>query len=185
VYPPVDTDYFQPPSGSPTRERSALIVSALVPYKRLDVAIAAARLAGVRLTIVGRGPEEARLRQIAGDSAEFLGWASQEQIRTLYQSAAVVLLPGVEDFGIVPVEAQACGTPVVALGRGGACETVQDDVTGALVKDGPEGLAEGITRVLDARLDASVIRRHAERFSRANFRQSFIAAVADVTGTAA
>jgi glycosyltransferase involved in cell wall biosynthesis len=94
-----------------------------VPYKRLDIAIEACRQAKVPLRIVGRGPEEARLRQLAGADVEFLGWRSDEDIRDLYGRVTAVLLPGTEDFGMVPVEAQACGTPVVALRAGGACET--------------------------------------------------------------
>ena len=185
VYPPVDTEYFQPPSGSPTRERSALVVSALVPYKRLEVAIEAARLAGLPLRVVGRGPEQAHLQEVAaGSPVEFLGWKSTEEIRELYQSSAVVLLPGVEDFGIVPVEAQACGTPVVALGLGGACETVEDGVTGALVAEGADSMAEGIRRVLHAPMDPQTLRRSAERFSRESFRRAFAAAVAEARGAA-
>jgi glycosyltransferase involved in cell wall biosynthesis len=184
VYPPVDTQYFQPPTTDTTRERSALVVSALVPYKRIDVAIQAAALAGVPLRIVGRGPEEAKLRSLMdGSTVEFLGWRTAEEVRALYQTAAVVLLPGVEDFGIVPVEAQACGTPVVALNQGGARETVVDGVTGALVPEGAAPLADGIRRVIDARLDGDAIRRNAERFSREAFREGFTAAVAETQGT--
>ena len=183
MYPPVDTHYFQPPFENAQRERSALVVSALVPYKRIEVAIEAARLAGLPLRIVGRGPEEVRLRQFAGSSpVEFLGWKSTDEIRTLYQEAAVLLLPGVEDFGIVPVEAQACGTPVVALGQGGARETVIDGVTGALVPEGAPALADGIGRVLEAPLDVAAVRGNAERFSREAFRSAFADAVAEASG---
>jgi glycosyltransferase involved in cell wall biosynthesis len=185
VYPPVDTEYFQLPSGDAKRERSALIVSALVPYKRVDIAVEAARLAGVPLRIVGRGPEESRLKASAGDApVEFLGWRSPEEVRSLYQSSSVVLLPGVEDFGIVPVEAQACGTPVVALDRGGARETVVDGVTGALVPDGAAALAEGIRTVIDRTFDRAAIRVNAERFSRDVFRERF-AAVLDAAAEGA
>ncbi len=183
VYPPVDTDYFQPPPGNAQREQSALVVSALVPYKRIDLAIQAARLAGLPLRIVGGGPEEARLRQLAGGApVDFLGWKPADEIRAFYQASGVVLLPGVEDFGIVPVEAQACGTPVVALAQGGACETVVDGVTGALVAGGAAALADGIRRVLDRPADTAAIRANAERFSREAFRDGFAAAIAEATG---
>jgi glycosyltransferase involved in cell wall biosynthesis len=153
-------------------------VSALVPYKRIDVAIEACRLAGTRLTIVGRGPEEASLRSLAGPDVEFLGWRSDEEIRDLYAAATAVLLPGVEDFGMVPVEAQACGTPVVALAAGGACETVQDEVTGVLVSDeSAAGFAAGLTRLQDLRLDRAAIRAGAERYSRGRFMTDFQAVV--------
>jgi len=156
-------------------------VSALVPYKRLDVAIEACRQVGARLKIVGRGPEEARLRSLAGPDVEFLGWRTDEEIRSLYADATAVLLPGTEDFGMVPVEAQACGTPVVALGTGGACETVQDGVTGVLVDQESVGaFAEGLERVHSIDRNPQVFRTHAERFSRARFITSFQEAVATV-----
>ena len=168
VYPPVDTDFFQPDASLP--ERFALVVSALVPYKRVDVAIAACRLAGVPLKIVGTGPERAHLEELANGTVEFLGRRTDEEIRSLYRRAAVTLLPGEEDFGIVPLEAQACGRPIVALGRGGALETVVPEATGILVEDpAPEAFADGIRRALDRRFDPAVIRRHAETFSRSRF----------------
>jgi glycosyltransferase involved in cell wall biosynthesis len=179
LYPPVDTDYYRPADGA-RRGEAFLIVSALVPYKRLDVAIEACRRAGGRLRIVGKGPEEARLRALAGPDVEFLGWRSDDEIRALYRSATAVLLPGVEDFGIVPVEAQACGTPVVALGRGGACETVEDGETGVLVRDDSvEAFADGLARVRDVRADRAAIRRNAERFSRERFMTDFQTAIAN------
>jgi glycosyltransferase involved in cell wall biosynthesis len=168
VYPPVDTDFFQPDGSEPGR--TALVVSALVPYKRIDLAIAACARAGIDLRIVGTGPELQRLRRMAGPGVTFLGWLSDGEIRDEYRRAGVALLPGVEDFGIVPLEAQACGRPVVALGEGGATETVVDGVTGALVAKAEAGVfGEAIRATLDARLDAAVIRRHAERFGRARF----------------
>ncbi|MDE3154916.1 MAG: glycosyltransferase, partial [Acidobacteriota bacterium] len=114
IYPPVDTRFYHPAPEAP--EGYCLMVSALVPYKRLDLAIDACRLAGLPLRIVGQGPERARLERLAGPGVEFLGVQTDEAIRTLYRRAAVVMLPGEEDFGIVPLEAQACGRPVVALG---------------------------------------------------------------------
>ena len=168
VYPPVDTAFFHP-DGSPP-ERYALIVSALVPYKRIELAVDACRQAGVPLTIVGDGPERAGLERMANGDARFLGRVSDTDLRDLYRRSAVVLLPGEEDFGIVPVEAQACGRPVVALGRGGAVETVEPDETGILVSE-PTVLAfaEAIDRALTRGFDAGVIRRHAERFGRERF----------------
>jgi glycosyltransferase involved in cell wall biosynthesis len=176
VYPPVDTEYFTPKRRD--ESPAFLIVSALVPYKRLDVAIDACRRLQVPLRIVGTGPERDRLERQAGGGVEFLGWQSDEQIRELYRSSRATLLPGTEDFGIVPVESQACGTPVVALNAGGARETVIDGETGVLV-DGPsvEAFAAGVERVLSTTFDRSAVRRNAERFARANFLKSFTAAV--------
>ncbi len=179
VHPPVDTSFYRPASLQPSQP-TFLIVSALVPYKRLDIAISACKQVGARLKIVGRGPEEARLRALAGSEVEFLGWRTNEQIRDLYREARAVLLPGTEDFGMVPVEAQACGTPVVALGHGGACETVQDGVTGVLVGDqSVEAFARGLDRVRSMSWDPDACRAHAERFSRAHFMSNFQRAVAE------
>jgi glycosyltransferase involved in cell wall biosynthesis len=173
IYPPVDTSFYTPTPTSTTGSPYALVVSALVPYKRIDMAIDAARLADIPLKIVGDGPERARLEHAAlsnGSDAAFLGRLSDDEIRELYRHAAVTLLPGEEDFGIVPVEAQACGTPVVALARGGATETVIDGTTGVLVDDASApAFADGITRALSASFDRAAIRRNAERFSRERF----------------
>jgi glycosyltransferase involved in cell wall biosynthesis len=182
VHPPVDTTFYRPSASAPPQpsESAFLIVSALVPYKRLDVAIDACRQLGARLKIVGQGPEESRLRAHANGDVDFLGWRTNEEIRDLYRDAAAVLLPGTEDFGMVPVEAQACGTPVVALGDGGACETVQDGVTGVLVADDSvAAFAAGLDRVRSLNRDPAVFRAHAERFSRAHFMTSFQHAVAE------
>jgi glycosyltransferase involved in cell wall biosynthesis len=176
VYPPVDTTFFTPATQPDDRERYALVVSALVPYKRIDIAIDAARLAGIPLKIVGDGPDRERLRRLAAahgsanNGTTFLGRLPDADIRELYRQAAVTLLPGEEDFGIVPVEAQACGRPVVALARGGATETVIDGKTGVLVDDlSAPAFADGISRAVSAAYDAVAIRRHAETFSRERF----------------
>jgi glycosyltransferase involved in cell wall biosynthesis len=168
VYPPVDTDFYRPDNTAP--EPFALIVSALVPYKRLELGIDACDRAGVPLKIVGDGPSRPALERHAGGRAEFLGRLSNDEIRTLYRRAGVVLLTNEEDFGIVPVEAQACGRPVVALARGGALETVVPDVTGLLVDDAsPEAFASAIARALSLQFDHDAIRRHAETFGRERF----------------
>jgi glycosyltransferase involved in cell wall biosynthesis len=178
VYPPVDTEYYTPAGAQGSESPGFLVVSALVPYKRVDVAIEACRRLGAPLTIVGRGPEEKRLRALGGPETRFLGWRSDEEVRELYRRCTGLLLPGVEDFGMAPVEAQACGAPVVALGHGGACETVIDGETGVLVGDGSaEGFAEGLGRLRRLRLDRTAIRANAERYSRLRFMTDFQAAV--------
>jgi len=182
VYPPVDTEFFQPDASVP--EGFALVVSALVPYKRLEVAIDACRLARVPLTIVGDGPERARLERAAGGGVRFLGRRTNEEIRDLYRRCAVALLPGEEDFGIVPLEAQACGRPVVAYARGGALETVIADETGLLVEDAvPAAFADAVRRALDRPFDSTAIRRHAERFGRARFATEMDAVVSETLAT--
>ena len=168
VYPPVNTKFFTPDGSSPGP--FALVVSALVPYKRIQVAVDACRLAKIPLKIVGDGPERSALERAATGSVEFLGRLSDEDIRALYRRAAVVLLPGEEDFGIVPLEAQACGRPAVALGRGGALETVVPGVTGVLVDDpSAAAFADAVAGAAARRFDGAAIRAHAERFGRERF----------------
>jgi glycosyltransferase involved in cell wall biosynthesis len=168
VYPPVDTDFYHPGTSAP--EPFALVVSALVPYKRIDLAVAACARAGVPLKIVGTGPERPALERRWGQQATFLGRLPDGEVRSLYQRAAVILLPGEEDFGIVPLEAQACGRPVVALGRGGALETVLPGETGELVPEAtPDAFADAIATAMQRTYDAGHIRSHAERFGRSRF----------------
>ena len=165
VYPPVNTVFFHPADISTGRH--FLIVSALVPYKRIELAMAACKQVGARLRIVGDGPDRRRLEILAGPHVEFLGRLGDDAIRDQYRQALAVLLPGEEDFGIVPVEAQACGRPVVALARGGALETVIDGENGVLFAEPTiAALAAALDRVAGARFDAARIRLSAERFSR-------------------
>jgi glycosyltransferase involved in cell wall biosynthesis len=137
----------------------------------------------VPLTVVGGGPERARLERAAAESGAhvtFLGRLSDQEVRDHYRHAALVLMPGEEDFGIAPLEAQACGCPVVALARGGALETIIPDETGLLVEEAtPQAFAAAITRALARRFDADGIRRHAERFSRARFGDEIEAIVSE------
>ena len=184
VYPPVDTVFYRPAAVSP--ESHFLIVSALVPYKRIDLAIEACRLAGARLRIVGDGPERARLERQAAGAAEFTGALSDEQIRDEYRRALAVILPGEEDFGIVPVEAQACGRPVVAFGRGGALETMIEGETGVLFDEPtPASLAAALDRVAALRVDAARLRAHAEQFSRERHAQHMRDVIADTVAAPA
>jgi glycosyltransferase involved in cell wall biosynthesis len=175
VYPPVDTTFFQPDGSAPGDY--CLVVSALVPYKRIDLAIAACERVGAPLKIAGVGSDRARLERLArgtsrtaGSTVEFLGRVTDAAVRDLYRGARAVLMTGEEDFGIVPVEAQACGRPVVALARGGALETVEDGVTGVLVPEPtPEAFADGIRRAGQSAFDPARLRAAAERFSRDRF----------------
>lgn len=168
VYPPVDTTFYTP--GETTVGDYFLVVSALVPYKRVELAIGAARRAGVRLRIVGDGPERPRLEAMADDHVTFLGSASNEEIRTLYRSAIATILPGEEDFGIVPVESQACGRPVVAPGIGGVLDTVIHNESGVLVEAmTEESIAAGLRQAAARTWDPARIRAQAERFSRDRF----------------
>jgi glycosyltransferase involved in cell wall biosynthesis len=171
VYPPVDTLYFSPSGSAPGPY--LLIVSALVPYKRIDIAIAACGRTHTPLKIVGDGPERQRLEAQAGPNVKFLGPCTDEEIRELYRGAKAVLLPGEEDFGIAPVEALSCGRPVIGLARGGATETVEDGITGVLVDElTPNAFAEGINRANGLSFDNGYIREQALRFSRSRFQNA-------------
>lgn len=171
IYPPVDTEVYVPAEEEP--EDYYLIVSALVPYKRLELAIDAFNKRNEPLLIVGTGPQEAKLKARAGANIRFLGGLSQQELRPLYQRCQAVLLPGVEDFGIVPVEAQACGRPVVAFAEGGALESVRDGETGVFFSESsPEALSEAIDRVSSLRFNRNAVRSWALGFSRQRFKDS-------------
>jgi glycosyltransferase involved in cell wall biosynthesis len=168
LHPPVDIEYFTP--GSEPPDPYFLVVSALVPYKRIELAIQAATRLHAPLKVVGTGPDLARLRAAAGPTVEFLGALEDEALRRVFRKAQAVILPGEEDFGIVPVEAMACGRPVVALARGGARETVVDGVTGVLVEEAsPESFADAMMRSTGLQVDTEALRAHAERFSLTRF----------------
>jgi len=177
VFPPADTEFYTPPPPGTARS-GLLVVSALAPYKRLDEAIDAANARRLPLTIAGFGPERARLANRAGETVRFLDTPNDEMLRESYRTAEAVLMPGEEDFGIVPLEAQACGTPVVALGRGGATETVRDGETGVLYAEpGAAGLLAALERLRSLALDPAALPLNAARFSRDVFRARFRAAL--------
>jgi glycosyltransferase involved in cell wall biosynthesis len=168
IYPPVDTNIFVPGKGEP--EDFYLIVSALVPYKRIDLAMEAFHRRPERLLIVGKGPEEKRLREKASSNIHLMGSLSQEELLPLYQKCQATILPGVEDFGIAPVESQACGRPVVAFAEGGAVESVRDGETGVFFAErSPEALSDAIDRVSSLRFNRETLRGWAQGFSRERF----------------
>ncbi len=181
-HPPVDVAFFRPSDTPPARGDFLLAVGALVPYKRYDLAIEAAARLNRRLVLVGRGPEEARLRTLAPASVEILSGQSPEQLRDLYRSCAVFLQPGEEDFGIAAVEALACGAPVVALARGGACDFVRDGVNGVLYEDETDGgLAAALLRALETRFDYTEIRASALPFRAERFAGEFSKALGELS----
>jgi glycosyltransferase involved in cell wall biosynthesis len=179
IYPPVDTDFYCPAPAP--REDYYLVVSAFAPYKRIDLAVAACRQLNRKLVVIGAGQDERRLRALAGPDVTFLGWQADEAIRDHFRRCRALLFPGEEDFGIVPVEAQACGAPVIAFGRGGAAETVvppsaASDPTGVLF---PEQTAEGLIEAMNwfeshrGDFDPSAARRKAEQFHPRRFDAEF------------
>ncbi len=178
VYPPVDTTFFSPNGASPGEY--FLIVSALVPYKRIDLAIEACRLAGVPLHIIGDGPERRRLQDLAGPDVRFLGSCTDQEVRDQMRSAQGILLPGEEDFGIAPVEALACGRPVVGLAKGGATETVEHGATGILVEElSTPAFAEGIREVARRSFDPTYLHERSLRFSYDQFHHDMRACIED------
>ncbi len=175
IYPPVDTEFYTPDHGD--REDYYLCVSALVPYKRIDLAVEACRRLGRRLVVIGSGPAAAAWQHQAGPHVEWLGWQPNEVIRHRLRRCRALLFPGHEDFGIVPLEAQACGAPVIALARGGTGETVLAATehwpgTGVLFEQPTAGaLADAMDwfETHHEQCQPGLARRQAERFAIARF----------------
>ncbi|MBM4070455.1 MAG: glycosyltransferase family 4 protein [Planctomycetes bacterium] len=170
IYPPVDTDFYCP--APVPREDFYLVVSALVPYKRIDLAVSACTRLGRRLHIIGTGPESGRLRVLAGDNVQFLDWQSDSAVRDQMRRCKALLFPGEEDFGIVPVEAQACGAPVIAFGRGGATESVIPSTGLWFAEQSVDSLATAIEQFEKLTFDphtarSNALRFHADRFTSA------------------
>ena len=185
IYPPVDVDFFMPGPGDDSLGEYYATVSRFVPYKRVDlIARAFAHLPDRKLVIVGDGPDADKVRAAAGDNVVLLGRASRERVRTVLRGARAFLFAAEEDFGIAPVEAQACGAPVIAFGRGGALETViaTDDPsrTGIFFPEQtPESIAGAVREFERASsISRDACRANAERFSEARFRREFGALVA-------
>jgi glycosyltransferase involved in cell wall biosynthesis len=178
LHPPVDTRFYTPGEAPP--QPYFLVVSALVPYKRLDVAIEAAAQLGVPLKVVGTGPDLGRLQALAGPTVEFLGAIDAAALREAYRHAQALVLPAEEDFGIAPVESMACGRPVVALGRGGAVETVVPGVTGLLVDAcTAPAFAEAMRAVSALDVTPARLAAHAAAFSTDRFEAGFRQIVGD------
>lgn len=164
VYPPVRTRFFTPDASMP-REDWYLLVSALEPYKRVDLVMRAARQFGFPLKVVGTGSQQGAAARMAGGNIEYLGRVDDETLRDLYRRARALIHPQLEDFGIIACEAQACGCPVIAFAQGGALETVTND-TGLLFHDQTiAGVAEGVRAFERELFDARAVRANAERFS--------------------
>lgn len=180
IPPPVDTTFYTP--ARVERDGPYLCVSALAPYKRIDHAVLAASEMGIPLEVIGKGPERARLEALAGPSVRFLGYQSDETIRDRLRRARALLFPGEEDFGIVPIEALACATPVIALGKGGAAETVDDRVGLVYPDESPAGLIDAIAtwERLGRPFDPVEARRRAETFATPIYRERMIAYLSNV-----
>ena len=171
IYPPVDVASFE---ICEKKENYYITISRLVPYKRVDMIIEAFKdLPDCKLMVVGNGPDLANLRSMAGENVEFLGFLPFNELKEVLGQARALVYAAVEDFGIVPLEAQACGTPVIAFGKGGVLETVIDGQTGLLFEEQTqESLVAAVERFekSEIHLDPQVLRRHAERFSKKRFK---------------
>jgi glycosyltransferase involved in cell wall biosynthesis len=179
LHPPVEVDRFAPAEATDY----FLFVGELVAHKRVEVALEAARLARRPMVVVGDGPELARLRSAYGDTATFRGRIADAELARLYAGALAYVLPNVEEFGIAAVEAQAAGRPVLALGRGGATETVADGETGVLVENGTAAeFAEAMREVDFNRFDPAAARASAERFAPQRFRARLVELVESSRG---
>jgi glycosyltransferase involved in cell wall biosynthesis len=180
VYAPVALDRFE---LSDERGDYFLVVSRLNRYKRIDQAIEAFNRLGLPLLVAGTGDDEGRLRRLAGETVQLLGKVSEAELRELYRGARAVVVPGEEDLGLAPLEANACGRPVVALGRGGATETVVPDVTGVLYENpSVDGLMAAVERLSRLRTEPAALREHARRFSVPEFRKGILRVVEEELG---
>jgi len=169
IHPPVDTSKYTP---SDYHDDYFLIVSRLIPYKRIDLAVRAFNELGLPLVIIGDGRDCHSLRALARSNIEFLGHIPDGKLGDYFARCRAFIFPGQEDFGIAPVEAQAAGRPVIAYAAGGALDTVREGVTGAFFYDQtPEALIQVIKEFDETGYDPAVIRRHAERFDKRVFKE--------------
>lgn len=176
IHPPVDVDKFT--SLEKQEGDYFLIVGRQVAYKRLDLAVEAFNELGYRLVVAGSGEEVAKQQNIARSNIEFKGFVAEADLPQLYANARAVVYPQEEDFGLVPVEAMAAGTPVIAYGVGGAAETVIDGRTGVLFgRQTKEALIAAVTKFEDMRFDTQFLRQHAQVFSSERFRKELKALV--------
>lgn len=170
IEPPILADEFA--GGDGVIEPFFLVVARLQSYKRIDLAVQAANRLGIRLRIAGRGPDESRLRHMAGPNVEFLGWVSDAERVRLFQRCSALIVPGQEDFGLIALEVQAAGRPVIAYGAGGSLETVVEGVTGVFFRQQTvEALEAALRRFDPAAFDPARCQEQARRFDVSTFRQ--------------
>ena len=175
VFPPVDVERFA--AGAPLGDYF-LVVSRLNSYKRIDLAVGACTLLGVPLIVVGDGPDRAALEGMAGPTVRFTGRLADEEVTRLFEQSRALILPGMEDFGLTPLEANAAGRPVVAFGAGGVLDTVRDGETGVLFRDATvQSLADALLVAGARTWDSAALRAHAGEFAESVFESRFRAAV--------
>ncbi len=179
INPPVDTRFFTPAGGG-EREDFYLASGALVPYKRFDLTVEAFNKVGRRLVIAGSGPELKRLRAMARSNIDVRGWVTDQELRHLYQSAKGLIFAAREDFGMVAVEAQACGCPVIAFGAGGGSEIVQDGINGILfAEQHVDDIVRAVRRFEAMEWPEKQVRCQVETFSREAFQTKVRKFIAD------
>ncbi|MGH2442528.1 MAG: glycosyltransferase, partial [Chloroflexota bacterium] len=172
VQPPVETGVF---TASEHIGDYFLVISRLQPYKRIDLAVEACSRLGLPLHVIGQGPDRSRLERLAGPTIRFLGHLPDEEVRRQFAECRAFILPGEEDFGLTPVEAQASGRPVIAYGAGGALETVKDGVTGIFFHQQTVAALETVLRTFDDRFDVAPLQAHARTFDTDVFVQRMFA----------
>lgn len=164
IYPPVDISRFK---VSKNHEDFYLIISTLTPYKRIDLAIQLFNKIRRKLVIIGDGPQREFLQNIAGDTIDFLGFTKDAVANEYLQNCRALIFPGEEDFGITPVEAMACGKPVLAYGRGGVKESVIAGVTGDFFYDpSVASMENGLAKIMQQKYDPHACRQQSEKFSK-------------------
>jgi len=170
LHPPVLTDFFTPKTDPERPDDYYLVLSRFVPYKRIDLAIEACNQLGRKLIVIGNGPQERELKRLSGPTIRFTGRIPDSEIRDYYRDCRALLFPGFEDFGMTPVESQACGRPVVAYGRGGVLDSVIPGKTGVFFKrQTTDSLMDGIKQLEEHDWSSKDIRSHAQNFSRDSF----------------
>ncbi|MFA6522809.1 MAG: glycosyltransferase [Candidatus Peribacteraceae bacterium] len=174
IYPPIDDCWLQehPHHQVPHSREYYFVASTLVPYKKIDLAIDACNRRNATLVIAGEGPDRKRLERMAGPTVEFIGYKNEEGLRNLYTNARATIFPGDEDFGLVPLESLACGTPVIAYGSGGALETLSEDTAEFFTERSAEALTEAMGRFERKKWDAEPGMTRASGFSRSLFEQA-------------
>ena len=172
IYPPVDISFFQ---AGEKREEYYVTASRMVPYKRIDLIVEAfSHMPDKKLIVIGSGPDEEKIRKKAKNNIELLGYQPDHVLRSYLQKAKGFVFAAIEDFGILPVEAMACGTPVIGLGQGALCETVKENISGLFFDEQTvPSLCAAVERFEKMEFDPLVVRRQAEQFSEENFRSQF------------
>ncbi|MBP9853049.1 MAG: hypothetical protein QG629_653 [Patescibacteria group bacterium] len=181
VFPPVSMERFKKPANRNLKRRGFVISGRQTPYKRFDLAVVACTRLSLPLTVIGDGPDNQRLRKLAGSSVTFLGRVPDDELEREFASHDALLFPGLDDFGITPVEAMAAGTPVVAYKAGGALDYIKPGTTGEFFDEQTaKSLAIVLSRFDDSSYSSAAVRAFAQKFSAENFRKNMRSTLASV-----